>query len=303
MKNKHFLNIPDFSYDEIHHILTLAKKVKKNKKAFQNKLRRRTLGVLFEKPSTRTRISFEAGIAQLGGISYYLNEIKLDGVREEVKDVARVLSSYLDSVVMRTFKHQTIVDFAKYSKIPIINGLSDLYHPCQAMSDLFTIHEVFGEKKGLTLAYVGDGNNVLHSLMHLLPLFGVSLRVATPKDFPPQKEVLEYVRTHPRKKAEVFLTQDPKEAVKGADMVYTDVWVSMGEEGKADAKTKHFKEFQINENLLKLAKPGARVMHCLPCHRGMEITDGAVEGSQSIVFLQAENRLHVQKAILLYLLA
>jgi len=300
MKVQHLRTMNDLSDQTVDLILAQANKVKESPKKYVTQFEGKTLGLLFEKPSTRTRISFEVGMAQLGGSSFNLNEIKVDGKREEVRDIARVLSRYLDVVVLRTFDHERIDEFAKYSTIPVINGLSDLNHPCQALSDLFTIREKLGLKKNLTVAYVGDGNNVLYSLMHLFPRKNITMHIATPKQYGPSVKKAPWMRQKPFAKYLQFFN-NPAEAVRGADVIYTDVWVSMGQEKLAQKKIKAFKGFQVNAALLKKANAGVKVMHCLPCHRGYEISDEVVEGKHSIVLDQAENRMHVQKAILLKL--
>jgi ornithine carbamoyltransferase len=260
-------------------------------------------GLIFEKPSTRTWISFDSGIFSLGGGAIYLgpDDIKL-GKREETRDVARVLNRYLAGVVLRTFSHETITEFEKYFEGAIINGLSDFEHPCQALADFFTLHEKMPKGQRPTLAFIGDGNNVLHSLLLLGAKLGATVKYATPKKFVPSGVVVQKARELAVPTGgEIFGTHDPAEAVHGADVIYTDVWVSMGEEARRSQKMKEFQEYQVNEALVKKAKPGAWIMHCLPAHRGEEITDSVMESKHSIVFDQAENRLHIQKAILLHL--
>jgi ornithine carbamoyltransferase len=260
-------------------------------------------GLIFEKPSTRTWVSFETGIFSLGGSAVYLGpeDIKL-GVREETRDVARVLNRYLSGVVLRTYAHQTITEFEKYFDKPVINGLSDFEHPCQALADYLTIREKIPHPARPLVTYIGDGNNMLNSLLLLAAKLGGKLNYATPRKHEPDKKVLEQaLKIAKLSGAEICGTTDPLEAVEGADIVYTDVWVSMGEEKIRNEKLKDFEGMQVNEKLLKKAKKSAYVMHCLPAHRGEEITDEVIESKSSIVFDQAENRLHVQKAILLHL--
>jgi len=297
--NKDLISIQDLSVKEIESIFNLASKIKKNKSSFADKLKGRSVALIFQKPSNRTRVSFEVGIWQLGGNCIYLGpgEISL-GVRESVEDVAKTLSRYLDAIVARTYKHSDVLDLAKYSKIPVINGLSDISHPCQGLADLFTIKEKLGKLKGINLAYIGDGNNVCHSLMSGCMKLGVNLKIATPKGYEPNKKI--------SRESGIPLgniSNDPNEAVESADVIYTDVWASMGEESEAEQRKKIFKDFQINTRLVAKAKKNYLFMHCLPAHRGEEVSAEIMDSKHSIVFDQAENRLHVQKAILLFLLA
>lgn len=303
MKPKKLISIFDFDQGDIAVVFSLAERLKKDPLAYKNLLNGKALGLIFEKPSTRTWVSFDVGFTTLGGNTIYLgpNDIKL-GVREEVRDVARVLARYLDAVVMRTYSHKLIVEFARYFDQPVINGLSDSEHPCQVLGDFFTIREIFGDLKGRKIAYVGDGNNVLHSLLLLAARLGANFSYATPKEYGPQEVCLNRALKEAAKTgAKIDAFHQPEKAVQGADVVYTDVWLSMGEEDLVN-KTKSFKKFQVNEALLKHAKKNVRFMHCLPAHRGEEVTDEVIEGKYSIVFDQAENRIHVQKAILVYLL-
>ncbi len=264
-----------------------------------------TLGLLFEKPSTRTRVSFETGMHQLGGQSTFLSlgDIQLSR-GETIADTAAVLSRYLDALVVRTFDHAIFEDWARHATIPVINGLTDLCHPCQALSDLLTIQERKGRLKGVKLAYVGDGNNVANSLIEAAAKTGMSISVGCPGDHRPDQGVLDRARTEAaRTGSTIEVTDQPQVAVKDADVVYTDVWVSMGHEREQDHLLKVLAPYQLNDRLLKGAKPDAIVMHCLPAHRGQEITAGVLDGPQSVVLDQAENRLHMQKAILLELLS
>lgn len=300
---KNLISAFDFDAAELKTVFSLAKRIKQNPLAYRDLFGGKALGLIFEKPSTRTWVSFEVGFSTMGGHVIYLgpDDIQL-GVREEVRDVARVLARYLDLVVMRTYSHRLILEFAKYFHKPVINGLSDFEHPCQAMADFFTIAEALGDLKDKKIAYVGDGNNVLNSLLVLAARLGAHLSYATPKPYGPSQAILaRALKEAKRTKAKLVGTHQPAKAVQNADIIYTDVWISMGEEHSIEKK-QHFKGFQINRNLLKKARKDARVMHCLPAHRGEEITNDVIEGKQSIVFDQAENRLHVQKAILLYLL-
>lgn len=303
MRLKHFVNTYDFDSAEMQTVFALAKKIKKTPLAYQDYLKGKVAALIFEKPSTRTRVSFAAGFNSLGAHSIYLGseDIRL-GVREEIRDMARSLSRYLDAAVLRTFSHSTIVEFAKHFNKPVVNGLSNLEHPCQALSDFFTIEEIYGSLKNLKIAYVGDGNNVCHSLLLVAARLGAHFIAATPNRFQPSSEILSHAKKESgRTKAKIQLTHKPDEAVEGADIVYTDVWVSMGQEKDAGEKPRAFQGFQINPKLMSKAKKTCRIMHCLPAHRSEEITNDCLEGKQSVVFDQAENRLHVQKAVLIYL--
>ena len=303
MKNKHLVSIQDFSLAEVQNIFKLAEDLKKNPKKYASKLQGQLFGLIFEKPSTRTWVSFEAGIFSLGGGAIYLgpDDIKL-GVREEIRDIARVLNRYLSGVILRTFSHGTIEEFEKYFDKPVINGLSDFEHPCQALADFMTIREKFGAKAKPIVVYVGDGNNVFNSLALLSAQLGGNLRYATPAKYVPDAKVLEQARKIGAKTGALLEGfTDPVKAVQNADVVYTDVWVSMGEEKIRDQKMKEFSGMQVNDALLSHAKKTAVVMHCLPAHRGEEITDSIMESKRSVVFDQAENRMHVQKAVLLHL--
>ena len=302
-KANHLISIDDLSRQEIEKIFSLAGKLKRSPQSYRDALGGRTFGLIFEKPSTRTWVSFEVGIQSMGGGTVYLGpeDIQL-GVREAVQDVARVLERYLDGVILRTFAHETITTFEHYFHKPVINGLSDFEHPCQALGDFFTMREKFKGSKKPVLAFVGDGNNVLNSLLLLAAKLGACLRYATPKEFQPGRELIKNANALARQTgASIEGFQNPKEAVKGADFVYTDVWVSMGEEKKKRTKVLSFDGFQVNRDLLRHASKDVKVMHCLPAHRGEEITDEVLESKDSIVFDQAENRLHIQKAILVHL--
>ena len=304
---QHFLNVSDFSADELWQFLNKAKKLKDELRAGGNQpiLKGKILGMLFQKPSLRTRVSFEVGMLQLGGEALYLspNEIGLGG-RESVPDVARVLSGYVDGIMARVFDHDHVLQLAEYSSVPVINGLSDYNHPCQALADVFTIWEHFGQIEGLKVAYVGDGNNTATSLIIILTKLGGHFSIATPKGYELSPQVLAEAQdlaeeTH----VNITVTSNPAEAVSDADVVYTDVWTSMGQEKEAEERLKVFPPYQVNSGLVAQAKPQAMVMHCLPAHRGEEITDDVADGSQSLLFPQAENRLHAQKGILALLLS
>jgi len=303
---KHLITIADLSAEEVWQILSLAKELKEEWRKGGNKpiLKGKTLGMVFQKPSLRTRVSFEMGMIHLGGQALYLSpgEIKL-GVRESVPDVARVLSRYVDGIMARVFAHRHIEELASYSRVPVINGLSDYNHPCQALSDLFTIWEKRGTLSGLKLAYVGDGNNVATSLLFAATKVGMDVAMASPPGYELGEEVVEKGRRFAAESgSHVELTHDPFEAVRGADVIYTDVWVSMGQEAETEERLRVFPPYQVNAKLVEAAKPDVMVMHCLPAHRGQEITDEVMDGPHSIVFDQAENRLHAQKAILALLM-
>ena len=302
LKNKDLLSIKDLSPAEIYEILALTKALKK--KGITKDLAGKTIGMLFKKSSTRTRVSFEVAMTQLGGHSIFLDPEDVQLNRgESLGDTARVLSRYVDAMVIRTFEHKEIEDFARYASIPVINGLSDWSHPCQVMSDMYTIVEKKKKLKGLKIAYIGDGsNNMATSWLFGAAKMGMHLTLATPDGYPPDARAMKLVKemTAPGALIEVF--HDPMRAATGADVLYTDVWVSMGQEKEEATRVETFTPYQVNRRLLERAKPGCLVMHCLPAHRGQEITDDVLESRQSIVFDQAENRLHVQKAILKLLL-
>ncbi len=301
---KDLLSIGDLDLADINSIFKLTEELKKNKKKFAKTLCGRSLALIFQKPSNRTRVSFEVGMYQLGGNSLYLSpqEINL-GVRETIGDVARTISRYVDGVVLRTFEHKNCLDMATAATIPVINGLSDYSHPCQALADLFTIKEKLRGLKNITLAYVGDGNNVCNSLLFAAAKTGMNISVATPKGYAPAEEVVRKSQTTAQDTgSRIVISEDPFRAVKDAQVVYTDVWASMGQEEEINKRKIIFKDFQINAKLLANAPQKILVMHCLPAHRGEEITDEVMESKNSIVFDQAENRMHVQKAILIKLL-
>jgi len=300
VKSEHLIDIEHLETGEIEKILMIAGRLKEKPILAENVLRGKAFGLIFEKPSTRTWVSFEVGITSMGGRTTYLGpqDIKLD-VREATKDVARVLGRYWDGAILRTFKHETVEEFASYFKKPVINGLTDKAHPCQALADFLTLKENFKTLKGLTLAYIGDGNNVLNSLLFLAAKVGTNVNYSSPKGYEPDEKLLEKVRKIAKTKgAKIQGFATPQEAVKDAQAIYTDVWVSMGEEKIAAEKRKSFKGYQINSDLLKLADRDAIVLHCLPAHRGEEITDEVMESRASRIFDQAENRLHAQKAVL-----
>jgi ornithine carbamoyltransferase len=296
-----FLTLWDLSSQEIDRLLTRALEMKAGKDASQCPLIGRSVGLLFEKSSTRTRVSLETGVYQLGGQPVYMSarEIQL-GRGETVRDTARTLSRYLHAVTLRTFEHERLEEFAAHASVPVINALTDLHHPCQALADLMTIMEKRGTLAGTRLAYVGDGNNVANSLIEAASRMEINLTLACPEGFGPDADILERARREA--KSDIIILRDPREAAGRADVVYTDVWVSMGMEEEAEVRKKKFMKYQVNADLLACAKPDTIVMHCLPAHRGEEITDDVLEGPMSVVFDQAENRLHAQKALLEFLL-
>lgn len=299
MKLRHLVSITDLSSKEIVKILDLADKLKKELKTkSKNKplLERKTLAMIFEKPSLRTRLSFEIGMTQLGGHAIYLGPADIQmGTREPVSDIARVTSSMCDIIMARTFAHKTVEDLAKFSTVPIINGLSDMEHPCQILADLMTIREVKKKLKGLTISFVGDcENNVTHSLALASHILDIKFRCASPKGYEMNKTIL--------KQSKATQSNDPKIAVRNADVVITDTWVSMGDEAEKEKRMKIFKPFQVNKKLMQLAKKDAIFLHCLPAYRGNEVTAEVIDGAQSVAFEEAENRLHAQKALMLFLL-
>jgi len=300
---KDLISIHDLTSAEIEDIFNLSAELKAEN---HPRLAGKSLAMVFEKPSTRTRVSFEVGMYQLGGNTIHLSPRAVQlGEREAVSDVARTLSRYVDGVMLRTFSHKILIEFAKYADVPVINGLSDLLHPCQALTDIFTIREKKDEEdlSNLKMAYIGDGNNVCHSLMFAAAKVGMNLTVATPAGYEPKDEITQLVfKDAGQTGVEIDILNDPVVAAQGADVIYTDVWASMGQEAESKKRKKDFKNFQVNQKLVSLAKKDVIVMHCLPAKRGDEITDEVLDGKNSVVFDQAENRLHVQKAILALLL-
>ncbi len=301
LKGRDLLSLADLSTDEIQQLLHLAAQLK----AGSVKLRcNKVLGLLFYKASTRTRVSFTVAMYQLGGQVIDLNpDVTQVSRGEPLADTARVLDRYLDILAIRTFKQQDLQAFANYARIPIVNALSDLEHPCQVLADLLTIQESLGVLAGVTLTYLGDGNNVAHSLLLGCARVGMNIRIATPAEFEPDNKIVEQAREIAAGAGtEVTITHDAEAAVKGASVIYTDVWASMGQEASADSRIPVFQPYQVNEQLLSLANADAIVLHCLPAHRGEEITDAVMEGRQSRIWDQAENRMHAQKALLVSLL-
>ncbi|MDM8528990.1 ornithine carbamoyltransferase [Anaerolineales bacterium HSG24] len=304
---QHFLDINSFSATELWQFLKKAKALKDELKTNgSNKpiLAGKTLGMIFQKPSLRTRVSFEVGMLHLGGQAVYISpqEIGL-GKRESVADVARVLSGYVDGIMARVFSHDHILELAEYSRVPVINGLSDYNHPCQALTDVFTMWEHFGRIEGLTMAYVGDGNNMATSLVIAAAKLGFHINIASPAGYSLPPTILSQAKSLTEDtEVNILVTEDSIEAVTDVDVIYTDTWASMGQEAESQERLKVFPPYQVNNKLVAFAKPEAVVMHCLPAHRGEEITDEVADGPQAIVFPQAENRLHAQKAILALLL-
>jgi len=302
LKGKDLLSISDLNREDIRRLILNAIDMKAL--GGENALGGKILALVFEKPSLRTRVSFEIAMMQLGGQALYLSPAEVGlGKRESVPDVARVLCRYVDVIAARTFSHETVEVLARYADVPVINALSDLEHPCQALADLLTVYEKKGELEGLTLAYVGDGNNVAHSLMLAAALTGINFRIASPQGYLVKDFILQKAKDYAAASgAEIVCTVDPKQAVSGADVVYTDVWTSMGQEAEAEERRRIFAGYQVNSDLLALAREDAIVMHPLPAHRGEEVADDVLESVQSVVFDQAENRLHAQKALLVDML-
>jgi ornithine carbamoyltransferase len=304
LSSKDLISINLLSVDEVNLIIEESDKMKKGP-GNTEVLKGKTLAMIFEKSSTRTRVSFETGMYQLGGLGMFFSSRDLHlGRGETIHDTAKVLSRYVDGIMARTFSYQSILDLAKYASVPVINGLTDYDHPCQVLADLFTIYEKKGSLKGLTLTYLGDGNNVLHSLIQGCVKVGMNITYASPGGYKPLDSVVEEAKLTAKETSSVITAaEDPIEAVINADVIYTDVWVSMGQEEEKEKRLKDLKRYQLNSELLSKAKKDVLVMHCLPAHRGEEITDEVMDGPNSIVFDEAENRLHTQKAIMKLLMA
>lgn len=302
MQCENLVSISDLRLEDIDELFELTAKMKESYKSGEvdHCLAGKTLGMIFEKSSMRTRVSFEVAMTQMGGHAIYLTKHDINlGERESIKDVAKVLSRYVDCIAIRTYAHETVVELANSSSVPVINALSDYTHPCQALTDLYTIKEKKGSLDNVKFVYVGDGNNVARSLAFLCAKLNVSYKVVSPENYELSAESLEEAKKIAESnKTCIEQLRDPKEAVEDADVIYTDTWVSMGKEKEAVARRNHFKGFQVNGELMSHAKKDALVMHCLPAHRGEEITDDVIDGQHSIVYDQAENRLHVQKALL-----
>ncbi len=298
--NKDFIQITDFTREEVIDTMQLARDMKSGKYT-ERPMEGMTVACIFHKASLRTRISFETGIHQLGGSSLYITEKEIElGKRESIHDAAKVLSRYVGLIQIRTFSHRDVEELGKHADVPIVNGLTDLTHPCQILGDILTVWEHLGRYEDIKIAYLGDGNNITNSWLNLSTLFNLNLAIGTSPDTLPDSQTLH--RAQESGVSEIGIFHDPKEAVTNADVVYTDVWASMGQKQLAGAKAKQLQEFQVNSELLKLAKPDVKVMHCLPAERGREITDEVMDGPHSIVFDEAENRLHIQKAIMAMLL-
>lgn len=299
---KHFISINDISTEEFEALMKLTEKLKNERKQgiAHPLLAGKSLGMIFTKSSTRTRVSFETGMVQLGGYPLFLSSADIQlGRGETIYDTAKVLSRFLDGIMIRTFKHSDVTDLAKYGSIPIINGLTDDEHPCQAMADLFTIYEHKHKLKGLKLAYIGDGNNMAHSLLHACAKAGMDIAVASPEGYTCSERIVEEARSAAKKSgSNVLMTNDPEEAISGADAVYTDTWVSMGQESEKAERIGIFMPYQVNKELFAKAKEDAIFLHCLPAYRGYEVTEDVIDGPQSVIFDEAENRLHAQKAIM-----
>lgn len=307
-KGRHFISLHDYTPAEISWLLSLASDLKQGHKQANGSrpapLAGKTLAMIFTKSSTRTRVSFETAMLQLGGHALFLsaNDLQL-GRGEPIRDTARVLSGMVDGIMMRTHLHSDMVEMARYASVPVINGLTDLLHPCQAMADLLTLRERFGDLHGLRVAYIGDGNNVAHSLINAAAKTGIELVLATPAGFEPDADIIAAAQQAATETgATITVTADAQEAAAGAHALYTDTWVSMGQEDEQAARVEAFAAYQVNEDLMALARPDAIFLHCLPAYRGLEVSEGVLEGAQSAVWDQAENRLHAQKAILAALL-
>lgn len=303
-KGKDFLTLLDIDSEELSKILYLTEKVKKNDLSeYRDVLSGKNIGMIFEKPSTRTRVSFEVAISKLNGKSLYLSSRDLQLKRgETISDTAKTLSRYLDGIVIRAYSHSDVEELANNASIPVINALTDMYHPCQALADLFTIKEKKGEIKNVKIGYLGDGNNVCHSLMIGAVMSGADINIACPHGYEPETEVYEAAKEiADNNKCKITITYDPKIAALDSDVIYTDVWVSMGQEESREEKERAFSPFQVNHNIMSIAKNNAIFMHCLPAHRGEEVISEVIDGESSVVFDQAENRLHTQIALLIYM--
>jgi len=297
---KDFLTLKDYSKDEIEYILNLSEKIKKNGEKYNSTLKGKNIAMLFDKHSTRTRLSFEVGIRQLGGNSIFLDSKKLQINRgESFEDTAKIFSIYVDGIIIRTFEQETLEIFAKCGDIPVINGLTDTYHPCQVLADMLTLKELGILNSKLKFTYIGDSNNVTNSLILGLSKLGIGITIGCPRKYSPSEEIIEYVMSQ-KESGKVNIVNNPFDAVKGADVIYTDVWMSMGQEND-DIKLKELERYQVNYNLLKNANKEVKVMHCLPAHRGQEIEDEIIYSRNSVILEQAANRLYAQKGLLVYL--
>jgi ornithine carbamoyltransferase len=304
MKKKDFISIQDWSTDELNDVLAIARAVKADPSKYARRLDGKALAMIFEKPSLRTRVSFDVGIHQLGGYSLCLTQADISlGKREAVRDVAKNLERMVQGIMIRTFSHETVEEMAEEAGIPVINGLTDFSHPCQAMADFLTILEIKGNLRGVKVAYIGDGNNVAHSLIYGAIRFGAHLSIASPRGYEPNPDVLKWAKENAAATGcKIEMLIDPVAAAKDADVIYTDVWTSMGLESETAQRRQDFYSYQVNDAVVQHAKPDYIFMHCLPAHRGEEVSDSVIDSEHSIVFQQAENRLHAQKAILLALM-
>ncbi len=300
MRGRDFLSIRHFTSAELCELLVLARDIKAQPSQYADALKGQTLALIFEKPSLRTRVSFDVGIQQLGGFSVYLSPVDINlGKRESVHDVAKNLERMVQAIMIRTFGHDIVEAMAEHAGVPIINGLTDFSHPCQAMADYLTILELKGRLQGVKVAFIGDGNNVANSLLFAGVRFGAHVSVATPPGYEPMPEVIDWVKQNEKSSGSVCtITEDPEEAVRGADVVYTDVWASMGQEAEAEKRKTIFAPYQVDLELMNAAEDDAIFMHCLPAHRGEEVAADVIDSPRSVVFQQAENRLHAQKAIM-----
>ena len=301
---KDLLSLREIEASDMEALFRLADRMKRTPEAFLTKLKGKSLALIFQKPSTRTRVSFQVGMAQLGGAAVYMDPQEEPlGTRESIKDIARVMSRYCNAVVVRSYLHSDIEELARYASVPVINGLSDSYHPCQTLADLFTIRDKFRKLEKINIAYIGDGNNVLSSLIYGAAKTGANLAIATPRGYEPSEEILRDIKVICKETgSKVTLSNNPFTAIKNAHAVYTDVWVSMGQEKQREQRLRDFQPFQINSAIVGKLPKDALIMHCLPAHRGEEITDDVIESPRSVIFDQAENRLHTQKALLYLLL-
>ncbi|MBI3253069.1 MAG: ornithine carbamoyltransferase [Candidatus Omnitrophica bacterium] len=303
-ESKDFLSLKEFHPGNFEFLFKLAERMKKDPAAFSSRLRGKSLAMLFQMPSIRTRVSFQVGMSELGGSSVYVDPQESPlGERESAKDIARVLSRYCDAVVLRAYHHSQIQEFARAAAVPVINGLSNSFHPCQTLADLFTIREKFRTLAKMNIAYIGDGNNVLHSLLYGAAKVGANLAIATPRGYEPNEEVLKDIKLISKESgSKVTLSNNPFTAIKNAHAVYTDVWVSMGQEKQREQRLRDFQPFQVNGAIMGKAPKDAMILHCLPAHRGEEITEDVIDHPRSAIFDQAENRLHTQKALLVLLM-
>jgi len=300
LSRKDLLTLHDLSPREFSGILDLSDEIKAHPDRFRGSMAGKTLAMIFEKPSLRTRVTFETGMTQLGGHAIYLAPADIQlGSRESIPDVARNLERWVDVIMARTFRHESVVQLGRHARIPVINALSDYSHPCQALADFQTLREALGDLKSVRLAYVGDGNNVCHSLMFAAAKSGASFTAVTPEGYEPRKEVVDLALSDARDTgATIRLVRDPSEGVRGANALYTDVWASMGQEAETEKRARIFRPYQVNEALMAKAERGAFFLHCLPAHRGWEVTDAVADSPTSLIFQEAENRLHAQKAVL-----